>query len=161
MIIPFAYLIRHRREVILDFLNSTAVVDVQQQKPVSGLELLLRMWAENAETFRGFWAIRISTLALIELYTCQDPRLDNIIVKGDQIIDESNRNVIMTRSKTRDQPITFTSIPFPAKILKLIINEVQSIGNSKFTSGLKEVEEDDEVSFIYYYLFNNLTSKIG
>ncbi|TIA84907.1 hypothetical protein E3P99_04112 [Wallemia hederae] len=145
LVIPFAYLIHTRREVIVEYLVNTAVFDVNTNTNTNGLELLLRMWSENAETFRGFWAIRISTLALVDLYTSQDPRLDSVMVKGDQIIDEANRNTIMTRSKTRSAPISFTSIPFPLKAIKLILGEIQNAGTSASKSNaLKDVDEDDE-----------------
>ncbi|TIA71942.1 hypothetical protein E3P89_01920 [Wallemia ichthyophaga] len=145
LVIPFTYLIHTRREVILEYLSNTAVLDVNSNSMVSGLEVLLRMWCDNAETFRGFWAIRISTLALVDLYTSQDPRLDSVMVKGDQIIDESNRNTIMTRSKTRNAPIEFTSIPFPLKAIKLLLGEIQNVGTSAAKSNtVKDVDEDDD-----------------
>ncbi|TIC67003.1 ARM repeat-containing protein [Wallemia mellicola] len=145
LVIPFAYLIHTRRKIMLDYLANTAVLDATTNQMVNGLEILLRMWSENAETFRGFWAIRISTLALVDLYTSQDPRLESIFVKGDQIFDEANKNTIMTRSKTRNQPISFTSINFPLKAVKLILNELQNAGTSAAKSNvLKDVDEDDE-----------------
>lgn len=38
---------------------------------------------------------------MAKLFISPDPRLSAILVKGEMMIDESNRNTIMTRSKAR------------------------------------------------------------
>ncbi|KAF9445285.1 ARM repeat-containing protein [Macrolepiota fuliginosa MF-IS2] len=127
LVSPFAFLINNQRDTILDLLESTNIGGR------SGLDILIQTWCENAETFQGLWASRISTLALSQLLTSERPSLQNLTVKGELIVKAETRDVIMTRSKTKKTvaaPHEFTSIPFPGKALKLIIHDLQSNGDS-------------------------------
>ena len=56
------------------------------------LEVLVRTWCENAETFQGFWAPRISTLALCSLFASERPSLQNVIVQGDLVVKPETKN---------------------------------------------------------------------
>ena len=62
----------------------------------SGLEVLLQTWTENAETFQGFWASRVSTLALMDLFVASfmdnGARLRSINVKGELVVRAETRN---------------------------------------------------------------------
>jgi hypothetical protein len=53
LVIPFTYLIHTQRDAVLDLLEYIQVGGS------SGLDVLLRTWCENAETFQGFWAPRM------------------------------------------------------------------------------------------------------
>ena len=86
LIIPFAFLITHQLDTVLSLLESTTI----QGKP--GLEILIRTWCENAETFQGFWASRISTLALSQLFASERASLQGLVVKGDIIVKEETKN---------------------------------------------------------------------
>ena len=94
-------------------------------------------------------------LGMLKLFTLADPRVASINVKGDLIVDEQNRDRIMTRSRTKDAPHRYTQIPFPLKALKLLLKDVQGLqggkkGKSKGAAGLEGVEEDDGVSNVVY-----------
>ena len=87
-----------------------------------------------------------SVLALSKLYTLEDPRLAETMVRGDLIVPTSDR--IMTRSKARQStstsrpysmipapllilthiqdPDRYTMVPAPVKIVKLLIEELSS-----------------------------------
>jgi hypothetical protein len=99
-------------------------VDVQGR---SGLDILIQTWCENAETFQGFWAERISTMALTQLFVSDRPSLQNLIVKGDIIVKPETKDgedllfpnnyfpaqtssVIMTRSRTKMSTLQFVSL---------------------------------------------------
>lgn len=56
------------------------------------LEILIKTWCENAETFQGFWPPRISTLALCSLLASERPSLQGLIVKGDIIVKPETKN---------------------------------------------------------------------
>lgn len=75
---------------MLDLLANIAV----GQK--SGLEVLLQTWTENAETFQGFWATRVSTLALMDLFVASfagnGARLRGVSVKGELVLRAETRN---------------------------------------------------------------------
>lgn len=62
----------------------------------SGLEILLQTWTENAETFQGFWASRVSTLALMDLFVASfadnGEWLRNVVVKGELVVRAETRN---------------------------------------------------------------------
>ncbi|KZT02228.1 ARM repeat-containing protein [Laetiporus sulphureus 93-53] len=138
LVIPFAFLIYNQRDTMLAMLES---MDIQGR---SGLDILLQTWCENEETFQGFWAQRISTLALCSLYISERPSLQKITVKGDLIIKPETRNVIMTRSRTKQMPTEFTRIPFPVKALKLLLRDLQTGGESATRRiNLEDVESDD------------------
>ncbi|TFY55031.1 hypothetical protein EVJ58_g8505 [Rhodofomes roseus] len=138
LVIPFAFLIHNQRDTVLDLLES-ANVDGR-----SGLDILLQTWCENEETFQGFWAQRISTLALCSLFASGRPSLQNVVVKGDLIIKPETRNVIMTRSKTKVVPTEFTRVPFPVKALKLLLRELQSGGEAASRRmNASDVDSDD------------------
>ncbi|KAG8968425.1 hypothetical protein FRC03_007367 [Tulasnella sp. 419] len=123
LIIPFAYLIHSQREIVLDLLESVQIGSR------NGLEVVLNTWCENAETFQGYWANRISTLALCQMLLSERPSLKGVTVKGDLIIRPETKNVIMTRSRTKQMPLEYTSILFHVRALKLLIHELQAAGD--------------------------------
>lgn len=86
LIIPFAFLITHQQDTVLSLLEST---NVQGR---SGLDILIHTWCENAETFQGFWASRISSMALSQLFMSERPSLQSLMVKGDIIVKPETRN---------------------------------------------------------------------
>lgn len=119
LVIPFAYLIHSMQNEVLGLLESTNI------NGRSGLDILMQTWCENAETFQGFWPTRVSTLALAQLYLDGRPSLSGLLVKGDYIVKEETKNVIMTRSRTKAIPHEFTTVAFPVKAIKLLANEAQ------------------------------------
>ncbi|KAF8079173.1 armadillo-type protein [Lyophyllum atratum] len=143
LVIPFAFLINNQSDTVLSLLESMIV------HGRSGLDILIQTWCENAETFQGFWPSRISTLGLIQLFVSERPSVQGLIVKGDIIVNKANKNVIMTRSRTRTTPTEFTSITFPVKALKLLLHDVQSGGESATISAqggadTYAIDSDDE-----------------
>ncbi|KAG6841729.1 hypothetical protein C0991_007615 [Blastosporella zonata] len=134
LVIPFAFLIiNNQRDTVLSLLETIELPHG------SGLEGLINTWCENAETFQGFWPSRISTLGLIQLFVSERPSLQNLIVKGDIIVNTTNRNT----------PTQFTPIPFPVKALKLLLHDVQSGGESATMSAqgggeTYDVDSDDD-----------------
>ncbi|KIM47710.1 hypothetical protein M413DRAFT_62252 [Hebeloma cylindrosporum] len=139
LVIPFAFLINNQRDTLLSLLES---IDVNGR---TALDILMHTWCENAETFQGFWPSRISTLALMQLFLSERPSLRNLTVKGDIIIKQESKNIIMTRSRTKTTPHEFTRIPFPVKALKIILHDVHSGGESATFSarGVADVDSDD------------------
>ena len=103
--------------------------------------------------------LTLSDLGMAKLFMLPSEAVSNVLVKGDLIISEANRKTIMTRSKTknsgspsvvaercsRTDPNQYTQIAFPVKALKLILHDVQNIGQGKGSKAPADVEEDDEV----------------
>ncbi|KAH7886300.1 ARM repeat-containing protein [Phlebopus sp. FC_14] len=141
LVIPFVFLIHNQADTVLGLLETTRT-SVQDR---TGLDVLIHTWCENAETFQGFWPTRLSTLALSQLYASSRPSLQTLMVKGDIIMKPETKNVIMTRSRTKTTPHEFTSVPFPVKVLKLLVHELRSGGEAaSFPSGEAFVDSDDE-----------------
>ena len=106
-----------------------------------------------------------STIALSKLYAASSrPSLQQLQVKGDLLLTNENKNVIMTRARARQSPFSshfspvllhaliqylstldpdqFPPIPFPAKALKLLIHEAQNASSQG--QGEKAVPDDAE-----------------
>ncbi|KAK4058553.1 hypothetical protein OIO90_000715 [Microbotryomycetes sp. JL221] len=138
LILPFAYLAREQLDTVLSLLETMTV----EGRP--GLEILLNKWADAANVFQGFWNIKVSTVAMSRLFESARPNLAHINVKGDMLLTSANSNTIMTRSRARQNPDQFESIPFPAKALKLLVNDAQNAAADK--SAHKDSANDDAAS---------------
>ena len=71
------------------------MLDLLEGQTVDGtpaLEVLVRTWCENAETFQGFWPPRVSTLALCACFASARTSLQNVIIKGDIIVKPETKN---------------------------------------------------------------------
>ncbi|KAH0605511.1 uncharacterized protein H6S33_004733 [Morchella sextelata] len=140
LILVFARLVLKQAKDVVDFLAGLTIGDV------NGLQIVLGAWLENSSSFSGYEEIRQNVIALSLLYRLQDPRLSQIMVKGDLIVPESNR--IMTRSKAKQNPDRFTMIPVPLKIVKLLVLELGStMGDatkSYYNSSQLAAESDSE-----------------
>ncbi|QSZ34585.1 hypothetical protein DSL72_006179 [Monilinia vaccinii-corymbosi] len=110
----------------------------------SGLQVVLSKWLEHSVNFAGFnYSQRLtkgSVIALSKIFSLNDPRVAQTMVKGDLIIPTSNR--IMTRSKAKlskdgyyvppptltrqPDPDQYTIIPAALKIVKVLIEELLS-----------------------------------
>lgn len=143
LILVFARLALFNAKDVIDFLLQVSVPSVTNQstghsrKPSpeassqsvgskSGLEVVIASWLEHAPTFAGYAAIRTNIIALIALYSLHDPRLAAVTVKGDLVVPVSDR--IVTRSRAKANPDTYTSVSAPVKILKLLIEELAVAG---------------------------------
>jgi hypothetical protein len=85
-VIPFAFLINNQRDTVLSLLEPMNI------NGRTALDILLQTWCENAETFQGFWPSRVSTLALTQLLVSDRPSIQNLVVKGDIIINPNTKN---------------------------------------------------------------------
>jgi hypothetical protein len=86
LIVPFAFLINNQRDTVLSLVES---MQIQHR---TALEILVNTWCENAETFQGFWASRISALALSQLFLSDRQSLQKLTVKGDIIVKPETQN---------------------------------------------------------------------
>ncbi|KAF2120900.1 armadillo-type protein [Lophiotrema nucula] len=111
----------------LSLVNASEVVEFLSQLDIegtNGLQVVLAKWLENSINFAGYDEIRQNVIALSKLYDLKDPRLSQIMVKGDLIVPTDGR--IMTRSRARTNPDQYTVVPAPLKILKVLIVELTS-----------------------------------
>ncbi|EGD95457.1 importin beta-5 subunit [Trichophyton tonsurans CBS 112818] len=144
LILVFARLSLVNTSEVIDFL---AQLDINGQ---SGLQVVLAKWLENSVTFAGYDEIRQNVIALSKLYQLDDPRIAEIQVKGELIIQDTGR--IKTRSQSRKNPDRYTVISAPLKIIKVLIEELSSASGARDIRGaaglsgsqLDELESDDE-----------------
>ncbi|KAI9667509.1 MAG: hypothetical protein M1821_000325 [Bathelium mastoideum] len=149
----------------LSLVSAHEVVDFLAQVQVgneNGLQVVMSKWLENSVMFAGYDEIRQNVIALSKLYNLQDPRLAQIMVKGDLIIPQSDR--IMTRSRARQSksspplvyqhglkqhqdPDQFTIVPAPLKIIKVLVEELLSAsGSARAIDSAAAAELDEEGS---------------
>ncbi|EEP75529.1 conserved hypothetical protein [Uncinocarpus reesii 1704] len=135
----------------LSLVSAREVVDFLAQLDInghSGLNVVLAKWLENCVNFVGYDEIRQNVIALSKLYQLGDPRISQVQVKGDLIIQDTGR--IKTRSQSRLNPDQYTVIPAPLKIVKVLVEELCSASGAKgihsaaSVAGLDDLESDDE-----------------
>lgn len=123
LIMVFAHLVHSQLEPLLEFLSS---LPGPTGKPA--LEFVMSEWMSRQHLFFGQYEGKVSTVALCKLLqygiNTNDKRLQDIIVKGDEIFSDDG---IRTRSKAAKNPERWTNIPLLVKVFKLIINELSSV----------------------------------
>ncbi|KAK9484568.1 armadillo-type protein [Lipomyces starkeyi] len=119
LILVYAHMVTIDPQGVVNFL---ADVDLEG---LTGLESVVRAWLANFDVFKGFQEIRLNVLALAKLYMLHDQFIESIPVEGDLIVEDTN--VIITRSRAKNRPYKFTTIPAHVKILKLLIKELGAI----------------------------------
>ncbi|XP_041347809.1 importin-9-like [Gigantopelta aegis] len=138
LVMVFAHLINTQLEAVLDFLTS-----VPGPTGKSALEFVLAEWCSRQHLFYGSYERKISAVALCKLLqhvvATNDPRLQDITVKGEQIFQQNGGT--RTRSKTSQVPDQWTNIPVMVKVYKLLINE---LSNQIEATLSKETEDDLE-----------------
>lgn len=140
LILVFARLTLVSPREVVDFL---AQVDIGGQ---SGLPVVVSKWLENSVNFAGYDEIKQNIIALAKLYNLEDPRLAQVQVKGDLIIQDTGR--IKTRSQARNNPDRYTMVPAPLKIIKVLVEELAAASGSKeldaaTAAALEEEGSDD------------------
>lgn len=88
----------------LSLVGANDVVEFLSQIQInneSGLQVVLGKWLENSVNFAGYDEIRQNVIALSKLYSLNDPRIAQVMVKGDLIPNTNNDGKIMTRSRAR------------------------------------------------------------
>lgn len=138
----------------LSLVSPREVVHFLAQLPVpgtndTGLQVVLSKWLENSVNFAGYDEIRQNVQALCNLYSLSDPRIAQISVKGDLIVNPSTSGRIMTRSRARQNPDTYTIIPASLKIVKVLVEELLSAsgagaGTQSAIDAATAAAEDDE-----------------
>lgn len=142
LILVFARLTLVSAREVVDFL---AQLDLDGS---NGLVVVLSKWLENSVNFAGYDEIKQNIFALARLYELADPRLSEVPVKGDLIMDNSGR--IKTRSQARRNPDRYTTVSAPVKIIKVLVEELGAAsgaadmgGDSSRNTNLDDVDSDD------------------
>jgi hypothetical protein len=129
------------------------------------LTVVIGKWLENSINFAGYDEIRQNVIALSKLFSLNDPRLAETMVKGDLIIDNNNSGRIMTRSRAKQSqsstpwyipeedlatytdidPDQYTLIPATLKILKVLVEELLSASGTRDASNVAAAAAADFV----------------
>ncbi|CBF86299.1 hypothetical protein AN2164.2 [Aspergillus nidulans FGSC A4] len=141
LILVFARLTLISAREVVDFL---AQVDIGGQ---SGLPIVMSKWLENSVNFAGYDEIKQNIIALATLYNLEDPRLAQVQVKGDLIVQDTGR--IKTRSQARNNPDRYTTVTAPLKIIKVLVEELAAASGNKeidaaTAAALEEEGSDDD-----------------
>jgi hypothetical protein len=141
LILVFARLTLISAREVIDFL---AQLDLGGQ---SGLNVVLIKWLENSVNFAGYDEIKQNIIALCKLYNLEDPRVAQVQVKGDLIIQETGR--IKTRSQARQNPDQFTTVSANLKIVKVLVEELAGASGNKeidaaTAAALEEADSEDD-----------------
>ncbi|PYI21113.1 importin beta-5 subunit [Aspergillus violaceofuscus CBS 115571] len=140
LILVFARLTLVSAREVVDFLSQ---VNIGGQ---SGLPIVLSKWLENSVNFAGYDEIKQNIIALATLYNLEDPRISQVQVKGDLIIQDTGR--IRTRSQARKNPDQYTTVTAPLKIIKVLVEELAAASGNKeidaATAAALEEEGSDE-----------------
>lgn len=103
-------------------------------------------WVSRQQCFFGMFDRKVSAIALSKLLqhgvTKNDPRLTQITVKGDPIVDTNSGRV--TRSKAASKPEQWTVIPLLVKIFKLLIHELSTSTYEEYESEDSEGSENEK-----------------
>ncbi|KAI8076801.1 armadillo-type protein [Halteromyces radiatus] len=119
LVLIFAQLINSQQDSVFEFLSTTTI------NGKSGLDILMTHWVDNYESFSGYYTLKVSAIALSKVFLINDPRLQNMKVKGEIVVNPNAG--IVTRSKSKKNPDQYTLIPLPMKIIKLLVAD---LGNS-------------------------------
>ncbi|KHJ32099.1 putative importin-beta domain-containing protein [Erysiphe necator] len=136
LILVFARLSLTGERDVVDFLSQIEI------NGLNGLQVVMSKWLENSINFAGYDEIRQNVIALSKLYSLNDPRLAQIMVRGDQILPASD--AILTRSRAKTNPVKYTIVPAPLKILKVLIEEFLSASGHLNKVSLGAIAADDE-----------------
>ncbi|KAL4919558.1 armadillo-type protein [Aspergillus aurantiobrunneus] len=141
LILVFARLTLISAREVVDFL---AQVDIGGH---SGLPTVVSKWLENSVNFAGYDEIKQNIIALATLYNLEDPRLAQVQVKGDLIVQDTGR--IKTRSQARNNPDRYTTVAAPLKIVKVLVEELAAASGNKeidaaTAAALEEEGSDDD-----------------
>ncbi|KAJ2799973.1 hypothetical protein H4R20_004232, partial [Coemansia guatemalensis] len=123
----------------------------------SGLHAVLSAWLANYLDVQGYYSRKVSAAGLMRLFVLADARIKSLMVQGDLISNSANSDKIVTRSMSRTNPDQYTTIPAPAKIVKLLLAEMDVDLECHFASrggagsgvivdeaGLADADSDDE-----------------
>ncbi|KAJ2318097.1 hypothetical protein IWW52_002754 [Coemansia sp. RSA 2704] len=116
----------------------------------SGLEVVLSAWLKSYLDVQGYYNRKVSAVALTRLFSINDAQVGALVVPGDLIPNAANNGKIVTRSMSRTNPDQFTQIPAPAKIIKLLLAEIDMDVESTFArsggAGLSAVIDETDAA---------------
>ncbi|PIA12790.1 ARM repeat-containing protein, partial [Coemansia reversa NRRL 1564] len=102
------------------FIDLLSRIDLESR---SGLHVVLSAWLANYLDVQGYYSRKVSAVGLMRLFALGDARIKSFMVQGDLISNRANCDKIITRSMSRTNPDQYTTIPAPAKIVKLLLAE--------------------------------------
>ncbi|KAJ3353448.1 hypothetical protein HDU91_005888 [Kappamyces sp. JEL0680] len=141
LVMIFCHVVQSNCSTVIEFLATTKVGDA------SGLALVLSSWCDAFSDLSGVYQVKLSTMAMMQVLSTADPRLNTIMVKGDLIVKPTKK--IVTRSMSKSMPDEYRMVPFPVKAFSLIMDEysatVASKGPGKKASLAEAVEHLDDL----------------
>jgi len=142
LIMVYAQLIHSQLSAVLNFLCS-----VPGPSGEPALHFVMTEWVSRQHLFYGSYEKKVSVVALAKLLqhgvNNNDTRLQEINVKGDQIINEASR----TRSQKKVNPDQWTNIPLLVKLFKLLVGELSDhLENALASAQVQDIDSGAEDS---------------
>ena len=117
----FAHLAVIDAQQMLDFLGS---IQIEDEDGINALEVVLRKWLQGSENFTGIKSVQKNIVALGNIYKLHDPRLANLQIIGDLVVENTSR--IKTRSMSKEDPDKYQKVSMQLKLLKVLVSEIPS-----------------------------------
>jgi hypothetical protein len=141
----YAQLIHTQLAAVLNFLSS-----VPGPSGESALHFVMTQWVAREHLFYGAYEKKVFVVALAKLLqhgvNNNDTRLQEVTVRGDQILNE----VARTRSEKKINPDQWTNVPLLVKIFKILVCEVSNhvedafAGSTEAGGDLEDSEAEEE-----------------
>ncbi|KAJ4816684.1 Importin-9 [Rhynchospora pubera] len=126
------------RLVHLSAPNTDHFINLLLSMPAAGYEnslsYVMSEWTRLQGEIQGAYQIKVTTTALVLLFSTRNVELSKLQVKGNLI---KNTGGIKTRSKSKSAPDQWTLVPLPAKIFSLLADALSEIFE-------QPIDDDDE-----------------
>ena len=88
LVLIFCSLIETQCQTVIEFLYGTQLTNS------NALDLVFKCWCDSFGDFQGFYEVKLTTKALILVLETNDPRLMQISVKGDEIVNNHQKSIL-------------------------------------------------------------------
>jgi len=154
LILVFAHIANSQTKELVDFLSGIPV------NASTGLEYVLNEWTRMHPEFQKAYETKISIVGLCKILSLNHGALLNLPVKGDPIVELTDKIVTRSRAKMANKNVEqFTVVPFAQKMLSLLAHEVVEEEAANEDIDDDEWEEDEEEE--YDAAENELDNKTG
>eukprot|EP01114_Cavostelium_apophysatum_P021316 TRINITY_DN7402_c0_g1_i1.p1 TRINITY_DN7402_c0_g1~~TRINITY_DN7402_c0_g1_i1.p1 ORF type:complete len:1045 (+),score=264.94 TRINITY_DN7402_c0_g1_i1:38-3136(+) len=137
LILVFERLVHTHPTDVINFLSSVQM----PQHQTTALNYVIGQWVKWHIDFSGSSNSKLSLVALAKIFHMNDPRLQNIQVPGDPIVEVQGKIVTRSMSKKGEQ---WTSLPLRAKIFQLMAREYAIIDEQAKYDEEGDGDDDDD-----------------
>lgn len=109
-------------------MNTDNIAGYLAGKDVTGsgtpeLVYIIRLWAQEHETFKGSFKSKLSVQGLLKLFGSNNPALANLTVRGDLRVDPNAGRSSRAQSKRQQNVPQYAEEPLKLRIFKLFVRD--------------------------------------